>query len=88
MTSEKSLPLSEPQFPQLQMETMKPLLLTLLGGGAGKPHTARVTRSRGSVTTRWLHPAWDQPGLPSPEDTGVQLAARPCVATPDLAKRW
>ena len=38
LTSEKSRPLSEPRFPQLQMETVKPLLLPSQGSGAGK-HT-------------------------------------------------
>lgn len=86
VTSEKSLPLSEPQFPQLQMETMKPLLLTLLGAGAGKPHTACVTRSRGSVTPRWLHPDLGPAWAPEPRGHGGAAGGAASCGHPGLSQ--
>ena len=76
LTSEKSRPLSEPRFPQLQMETVKPLLLPSQGSGAGK-HThslcenacrARPTVSRPGTSVQLVVWPWGLPWTQPKED--------------------
>lgn len=65
LTSEKSRPLSEPQFPQLRMGTVKPLLLPSQGRGR-KTHTQPVRTPRGPGPAWCLCPGLGLARAPEP----------------------